>query len=93
MILTGRKCSARGKTCPNSTSSTAFPTWTELGSNTVIRSEMSAINRLSCGTPLVCVNTGMMDVVSEFRIGVASFDYIYPFAYSTVWKLLVLVHS
>ena len=73
--------------------STTFLTCIEPGSNTVIRSERSASNRLTYGTLSVFVNTGMIDLVSDFLIGVYSFDHIYPVASSTILKLPVLVHT
>jgi len=73
--------------------STTFPTCSELGSNTIIRSERPAINRLTYGTPSVYVNIRMIDVVSDLLIAVYSFDHIYPVASCTVLKLLVLVYT
>jgi hypothetical protein len=50
MKLTGENRSTRGKTCPSVTLSTINPTWTEPGSNPVLRGERPAANHLSHGT-------------------------------------------
>jgi hypothetical protein len=47
MKLTGKNRITRGKTCPSATLSTTNPTWTDPGSNQVIRGERPATNRLS----------------------------------------------
>jgi hypothetical protein len=39
-----------GKTCPSATSSTAYPTWTDIGLNPGRRGGKPAINLLSYGT-------------------------------------------
>jgi hypothetical protein len=49
MRLTGENRSNRGKTCPSATLSTINPTWTEPVSNTGLRGERPATNRLSHG--------------------------------------------
>jgi hypothetical protein len=50
MKLTGENRSTRGKTCPSATLSTANPTCTDPGSNTGLRGERPATNRLKHGT-------------------------------------------
>jgi hypothetical protein len=50
MKLTGENRSTRGKTCPSVTLSITNPTWTDPGSNPVLRDERPATNRLSHGT-------------------------------------------
>jgi hypothetical protein len=50
MKLIGENRSTREKTCPSVTLSTINSTWTDLGSNTDLHVEKSAINRLSHGT-------------------------------------------
>jgi hypothetical protein len=40
----------RWKTCPSATSSNTNPTWTDLGANSGLRNERSAINRIGHGT-------------------------------------------
>jgi hypothetical protein len=45
-----RKPTARRKTCSSATLSTTNPTWTDPGSNPILRSERPATNRLSHGT-------------------------------------------
>jgi hypothetical protein len=50
MILTGENRNTRGKTCPNATLSTTYPTWTDPGWNPSLHDERPATNRLSHGT-------------------------------------------
>ena len=50
MKLAGENRSTRGKTCANATLSTTNPTWTDPGSNPVLRGGWPATNRLSHGT-------------------------------------------
>jgi hypothetical protein len=50
MKLTRENRSTWGKTCPNAILSTTNPTWTDPGSNPVLRGDRSATNRLSHGT-------------------------------------------
>jgi hypothetical protein len=50
MKLTGETEVLGGKTCPSTTLSTINPTWTNPGSNTCLRGERPATNRLSHGT-------------------------------------------
>jgi hypothetical protein len=45
-----RKPTTRRKTCPSATLSTTNPTWTDPGSNSGLRGERPATNRLSHGT-------------------------------------------
>jgi hypothetical protein len=54
MELTGQNRSTREKTCRSATLSTTNPTWTDPGSNTSLRGETPATNRLSHGTALYC---------------------------------------
>jgi hypothetical protein len=55
MKLTGENRSTRGgKTCPSATLSTTIPTWTDPGSNTGLRGERPATNRLSHDTDQCC---------------------------------------
>jgi hypothetical protein len=53
MKLTGDNRSTRGKTCPSATLSTINPTWTDPVSNSGLRGERPATNRLSHGTAQV----------------------------------------
>jgi hypothetical protein len=50
MKLTGENRSTRGKTYPSAILSTINSTWTDPGSNTGLRGERPASNRLSHGT-------------------------------------------
>jgi hypothetical protein len=50
MKLTGENRRIRGKTCPSASLSTTNPTWTDPGSNTGLRGERPAPNRLNHGT-------------------------------------------
>jgi hypothetical protein len=50
MKLTGENRSTLGKTCPSATLPTINPTWTDPGSNSGLRGERPATNRLSDGT-------------------------------------------
>jgi hypothetical protein len=50
MKLTGENRRTRRKTCPSATLSTTNPTWTDPGSNSGLRGERPATNRLSHGT-------------------------------------------
>jgi hypothetical protein len=50
MQLTGETRITREKTCPSATLSTTNPTWTDPGSNSGLRGERPATNRLSHGT-------------------------------------------
>jgi hypothetical protein len=52
MKLTGENRSTREKSCPSATSSTTNPIWTDPGSNSGLRGERPATNRLSHGTAL-----------------------------------------
>ena len=47
-----------GKTCPSASSSTTNPTWTDPGSNTGLRGERSATDRLSHGKAKVWLPRG-----------------------------------
>jgi hypothetical protein len=53
MKLTGGDRSTKGKTCPIATFSTTNPTWTDPGSNPVLRGGRPMTNRLSHGTAIV----------------------------------------
>jgi hypothetical protein len=50
MKFTGENRRTRGKTCRSATLSTTNPTWTDTGSNSGLRGERPATNRLSHGT-------------------------------------------
>jgi hypothetical protein len=50
MVLTGEDPSTGRKICHSATASTTNLTWTDLGSNTGLRSEKPASRRLSHGT-------------------------------------------
>jgi hypothetical protein len=50
MKLTGENRSTRGKTCPSTTLSTTNPTWTDQGSDSGLRGERPANDRLNHGT-------------------------------------------
>jgi hypothetical protein len=52
MKLTEETRRTRGKTCPSATLSTTNPTWTDSGSNPVLRGGRPAANRLSHGTAM-----------------------------------------
>jgi hypothetical protein len=47
MIMTGENRRFQRKTCSSATSPTAYPTWTTLGANPVLRDEKPATNRPS----------------------------------------------
>jgi hypothetical protein len=54
MKVTGKYRSTQGeKTCPSPTLSTTNPTWTDLGSNPIVRGERPATNRVNHGTAYV----------------------------------------
>jgi hypothetical protein len=53
MKLTGENRSTWGKTCPSATFSNTNPTWTDPGSNSDLRGERSATNRLSHVTAIL----------------------------------------
>jgi hypothetical protein len=60
MKLTGENRSTRGKTCPSATLSTTNPSWSDLGSNPVLRCERPATNRLSHGTAMYSLPNDMI---------------------------------
>jgi hypothetical protein len=53
MELTGENRSTRGKTCPSTTLSTTNLTWNDPGSNTSLRGDRPATNRLRHGTAML----------------------------------------
>jgi hypothetical protein len=70
--LTGENRSTRGKTCPSATLSTTNPTWTDPGSNLVLRVERPATNRLSHDT----ATSPLMDPVLSQAKHCTSSQYI-----------------
>jgi hypothetical protein len=71
MKLTGENRNTWGKTCPSATLSTTNPTWTDLGSNSALRGERPATNRLSHGTAHHNISN-VMSLTQENRVDLHS---------------------